>query len=531
MASRRADVVVMRRTSWFQLATACAALGLVLAVFGGGLAASHRSTEHDRLDRTLATTAGEKAALVDTELERVRALAQLTARIPPFAELYADAGSQAAAIAAVAGPGREINEALAYLWRLYPDRLVEAGYVDRGGAENARVVRGVVTPAASLRKDVRAWPSFAQGLKTPVGHAWISAPFASPTAGVEVVAATAPVAVEGRVRAYVELELSLAAIQRVLSSNVGAQTSVAVITRASATVAGTGTRFSAPRLQPRAGLTSVAGWRVAVRPMPEPPGSGGDWLLVAAARAPTTLSLALAPAQTAILLLALLLLGVAVVGFRRARADAAAQLATSQHARTEAEQRARIDALTGLFNRRHAMETVEQELTRAGRQGTAVGLLVVDIDYFKRINDAHRHIGGDAVLVEVARRLQAGARRWDTVARTGGEEFCIIAPAIDAEASVAELGERLRHAITERPVIVEGVEVPVTISVGAALVHDGQVSAEGAVDRADRALYAAKHSGRNRLCRFSQLDEGNLAAEDPEDRHNLQAVEQTDSST
>jgi diguanylate cyclase (GGDEF)-like protein len=510
----------MRHTTWFRLATACAALGLVLAVFGAGLAASHRSSEFDRLDRTLATTAGEKAALVDTELERVRALAQLTARIPPFSELYADAGSQAAAIAAVAGPGREINEALAYLWRLYPDRLVEAGYIDRGGAENARVVHGVVTPAASLGKDVRAWPSFAQGLKTPVGHAWISAPFLSPTARVEVVAATAPVAVNGRVRAYVELELSVAAIQRVLSFDVDAGTSVAVITRASETVTGTGTRFVAPRLQPRPGLTTIGGWRLAVRPMPEPPGAGGDWLLVAAARAPSALSLTFAPAQAAILALALLLLGVAVVGFRRARSDAAEQLTVEQGARTEAERRARIDALTGLFNRRHAMETIEHELLRAGRQGSAVGLLQVDIDYFKRINDAHRHIGGDAVLVEVARRLQAGARRWDTVARTGGEEFCIIAPAIDAEATVAELGDRLRHAVAERPVILDGVEVPVTISVGAALVHDGQGSAEGALDRADRALYAAKHSGRNRVCRFSQLDEGQLAAEDSEHLHN-----------
>ena len=395
----------MRRTSWFHLAAACAALGLVLAVFGGGLAASHRSTEQDRLDRTLATTAGEKAALVDTELERVRALAQLTARIPPFAELYAEAGSQAAAIAAVAGPRREIDEALAYLWRLYPDRLVEAGYVDRGGAENARVVRGVVTPAASLRKDVRAWPSFGQGLRTPVGRAWISAPFLSPTAGVEVVAATAPVAVDGRVRAYVELELSLAAVQRVLSTDLDGRTSVALATRAGATVAGVGRPFTVAGLQPAAGLTQVGGWRLAVRSMPEPPGAGGDWLLVAAARPPSALSLAFAPAQATLLAVAVLLLAVAVAGFHRARADAAAQLAAERDARAEAERRARVDALTGLFNRRHAMETVEHELVRAGRQGTAVGLLQIDIDHFKRINDAHRHIGGDAVLVEVARRL------------------------------------------------------------------------------------------------------------------------------
>ena len=497
----------MRRTSQFHLAAACAALGLVLAVFGGSLAATHRSTETDRLDRTLATTAGEKAALADTELERVRALALLTARIPPFSELYADEGSEAAAIAAVAGPGREINEALAYLSGLYPDRLVEAGYVDVNGAENARVVRGVVTPRASLLKDVRTWPSYAQGVKTPAGHAWISEPFASPTAGVDVVAATAPVEVDGRIRAYVELELSVPAIRRVLSSDVDKQTSLAVLTRAGTAVTSIGAPFVPPHLGSLAGLHQAGGWRVAARATPEASGTGGDWTVVSAARSPSAASLLFAPAQVTILLLALLLLGVGVAGIRRARADTDRQLGAEQQARADAEQRARIDSLTGLFNRRHAMETVEHELTRAGRQDTAVGLLMIDIDYFKQINDTHRHIGGDAVLIEVARRLQAGARKWDTVARVGGEEFCIIAPAINRESIVADLGERFRQAVGERPVLVAGKQVAVTVSVGVALAHDGEGSAEGAIDRADRALYAAKRSGRNCVRRFSGLDD------------------------
>src|SRR5919197_1341666 len=124
----------MRSPASSRLALACGVIGVLLAGFGAALVASHRSTERARLDRTLSTTAGEKAALVDTELERVRALALITARVPPFEEFYADAGSQAARIAAVAGPRREINNALTYLWRLYPSRLVEAGYVDVHGA-------------------------------------------------------------------------------------------------------------------------------------------------------------------------------------------------------------------------------------------------------------------------------------------------------------------------------------------------------------------------------------------------------------
>src|SRR5438874_5703011 len=132
----------MRRAAFLRLSFALAALGVLLAVLGTAIVASRASTERAQLDRSLSTAAGEKAALIDTELQRVQALALVTSRIPPFSELYADEGSQAAAIAAVAGPGREINEALTYLWQLYPDRLVEVGYVDVDGAENARVVNG-----------------------------------------------------------------------------------------------------------------------------------------------------------------------------------------------------------------------------------------------------------------------------------------------------------------------------------------------------------------------------------------------------
>src|SRR5947209_19785410 len=123
----------MRRAGLLRVSFALAVLGVLLAVLGTALVASRASTERAQLDRSLATSAGEKAALVDTELQRVQALALVTSRIPPFSEFYADEGSQAAEIAAVAGPGREINEALPYLSQLYPARLVEVGYLDVRG--------------------------------------------------------------------------------------------------------------------------------------------------------------------------------------------------------------------------------------------------------------------------------------------------------------------------------------------------------------------------------------------------------------
>src|SRR5438876_1188210 len=352
----------MRRAGLLWVSFALTVLGVLLAVLGTAIVVSRASTERAQLDRSLSTAAGEKAALIDTELQRVQALALVTSRIPPFSELYADEGSQAAAIAAVAGPGREINEALTYLWQLYPDRLVEVGYVDVDGAENARVVNGRPVPVDQLLHDVRTWPSYRQGVNTPEGSATISAPFTSPTAHVPVVAATVPVAVDGRVRAYVELELATAALDRVLSADRDPRLGLQLVTGTGAAVAAAGQVFTSPA-RPVSGLTAAGGWRYAVRPVPQ----AANWYVVTASRPQSALGLAVQPTQASVLGLAVVMFALALVGFRRARVAAARELAAEQEARAEAEQRSRVDALTGLFNRRHTMETIENELARGSQ--------------------------------------------------------------------------------------------------------------------------------------------------------------------
>lgn len=484
-----ADTHVMRRNAFLRLSVLLAGLGMLLAVLGSALITSRVAADRAQLDRSLTTAAGEKAALTDTELQRIEALALVTSRIPPFSEFYADEGSQAAKIAAVAGPSREINEALKFLWQLYPDRLVEIGYVDVRGAENARIVNGTELPAAGLLRDVRSWPSFRQGVSGRAGSARVSAPFYSAAAHTQVVAATVPVAVDGRIRAYVELQLSTAALDRVLRSDGDSHLTMSIVTRSGAPVAGTAPRgLAGLRSQ---GLSSAGDYRYAVRAVPQAPG----WVVVTGAKRQSAVAVAAQPTQAGVLALAALLFGLATIGFRRARAAAAEEFAAEQRARADAEQRSRIDALTGLFNRRHTMETIEHELAR-GSAGPGVGILMVDVDYFKRINDRLGHAGGDTVLMEIAERLRLGVREWDVVARIGGEEFCVIAPGLGTEDEVARLGERLRAAVAERPIqLPGGLAVPVTVSVGAALVphHDG--TAEHALDAADRALYAAKRHG------------------------------------
>jgi diguanylate cyclase (GGDEF)-like protein len=157
------------------------------------------------------------------------------------------------------------------------------------------------------------------------------------------------------------------------------------------------------------------------------------------------------------------------------------------------------DPLTGLWNRAVILDRLERELARGRREAKAVGVLMVDVDHFKRINDTHGHPAGDAVLREVSRRLPAAVRTYDTVGRYGGEEFLLVLPECDADRT-AQLGERLRQAVAAAPLDLPGAAIRVTISVGgAATGQPERADAATLVRAADAALYRAKRRGRNRV--------------------------------
>ena len=135
-----------------------------------------------------------------------------------------------------------------------------------------------------------------------------------------------------------------------------------------------------------------------------------------------------------------------------------------QHKLSEA---ATHDALTGLPNRRAADDFMAQAALRAQRQGTPLSALMVDIDFFKKVNDQHGHAAGDHVLLTLARLLQERARATDLVSRWGGEEFLVLLP--DTPPTGArELGEQLRQAVQSAPFVWQQKTVPVTVSIGAA---------------------------------------------------------------
>lgn len=158
------------------------------------------------------------------------------------------------------------------------------------------------------------------------------------------------------------------------------------------------------------------------------------------------------------------------------------------------------DALTGLYNRRYLDSHLAALVERAGEKKGDLSLLIVDIDYFKRVNDTHGHDAGDEILREFATRIRRNLRALDLPCRFGGEEFVIVMPETDyGIASI--VAERLRTKIARDPFAIHGGAefVDVTISVGAAyILHDGDTP-ESLLKRADNALYRAKAEGRNRV--------------------------------
>jgi two-component system cell cycle response regulator len=154
------------------------------------------------------------------------------------------------------------------------------------------------------------------------------------------------------------------------------------------------------------------------------------------------------------------------------------------------------DSLTGLWNRRAAMDALGRELARSQREKRPVGLLLADIDHFKKINDTYGHLAGDHVLQTVATRLKSAMRAYDTVGRYGGEEFLIVSPGCD-ETSILRRAEHLRRTIASEPIVTPEGSISVSMSFGAS-VAPTEVPQDQLIKAADEALYRAKRGGRNR---------------------------------
>jgi two-component system, cell cycle response regulator len=167
-------------------------------------------------------------------------------------------------------------------------------------------------------------------------------------------------------------------------------------------------------------------------------------------------------------------------------------------AREELRFRATHDVLTGVANRAAVMDALRGELSRQVREQRSFGVILVDIDHFKNVNDTFGHLCGDEVLRGVTRRMKECMRPYDTLGRYGGEEFLIIASDADAKGAMA-LAERIRNLVQSKPVVTQAGEVRVTVSLGAAVSTSARNADPQMLLRlADQALYKAKDYGRNR---------------------------------
>jgi diguanylate cyclase (GGDEF)-like protein len=162
------------------------------------------------------------------------------------------------------------------------------------------------------------------------------------------------------------------------------------------------------------------------------------------------------------------------------------------------ERLAAVDPLTDAYNRRFGMARLSEEFSRAVRAENPLGVLMLDLDHFKSINDTYGHLAGDRVLRAVAKTCRRVLREGDVLVRYGGEEFLVLLPGAGA-ADVATIGERLRRAVGETTVPEGDQRIAITISVGGATYSEVVDSPVTLIARADTALYEAKESGRNRL--------------------------------
>ena len=162
------------------------------------------------------------------------------------------------------------------------------------------------------------------------------------------------------------------------------------------------------------------------------------------------------------------------------------------------EHEALTDGLTGMHNRRYFDDAMSEYLDQFRKIDKPIGLMVFDLDHFKKVNDTYGHDVGDEVLRQIARCLQEFTRYHDVVARLGGEEFAVVAPNMSRE-SLFKLADRIRYAISSLNIKSGNVTLRVTMSIGLAI-WDHKETAEELYKRADMQLYQAKRSGRNRVC-------------------------------
>ncbi len=441
-------------------------------------------------DAALESEAGAAAARLRDSIAETRATVLITAHNPAFRDFYRAGGDR---YAKIVGEGRtmdRVNGALLYLSGLYPESIVQASFVDGGGAENARVVRGSREAPHVLAEDVSGDSFFRPALGLRPGHVHQSRPHISRTAGEWVVSYSTQVPRRSGA-ALVHVEQRVESLRRALGvadnrfeiSVLDARTGAVVLDSRSPQQTGSelglpgDARFRALAGATKDGVRKLDNLRAVYRHLGVAADSENDWIVVASA--PRVRAASLVGVNS--LPIALALLGVVLIGAAMARR----WVRTSKDAVT--------DALTGLGNRRKLVADLTRELPLA-TPARPLGLLICDLDGFKLYNDAFGHPAGDALLARLGHRLDEAIRMTGSVYRLGGDEFCVVAP-LGAE-GIEPLASRTIEALSER-----GDGFDVGASYGGVIAAGELKTVEAALRAADQRLYASKSSGRRSAAR------------------------------
>jgi diguanylate cyclase (GGDEF)-like protein/putative nucleotidyltransferase with HDIG domain len=443
-------------------------------------------------DRALEYQAEQQAANVADYFARSRSLTQILATNPSFAAFYESPGRRLDKIRGNSADVRQANEALAYLETLFPGSIGEACFIDAGGAENARAVKGKVAPLADLSLDETGAEFFPATFDLRPGQVYQSRPYVSPDTHEWVIANSAPVALAGRpTPAIVHFEVTLESL-RLAAAALSEKHDIQIIDRRTGNVlidtrwaftgesqpAGLRTVRPLPpdALTGRTGVLTSGGYRLAYHHLDRVGENANDWIIVARSQSPSAGWLGSVGLWQAVVFLALaLLIPICFFAWRRSQTD----LSRAAH----------TDGLTGLANRR-SLATRLEEATLSATPERPLLLAMYDLDGFKHYNDTFGHPAGDALLARLAQRLDAALVGVAEPFRMGGDEFCVIAElkAVEESLDVAALAA---EALRER-----GEGFSVSASYGAVLLPVETTDPAEALRLADQRMYAQKSSSR-----------------------------------
>jgi diguanylate cyclase (GGDEF)-like protein len=462
----------------------------LLPIGVGAAVVEHRNNVSDQ-DRALRHEADLQAGTLNGYFARARSLTQLLSRDSAFRRFYVTPGSRTARVRAQGRDLQAANASLGYLEHLFPGSIGEACFIDSGGAENARAVKGKIAPIASLSPDESGNPFFNPTFALQAGQVFQARPYVSPDTHEWVISNSTPIPdVHGTKRAIVHFEVTIESFRRAAAQS--SRFDVAVIDRQSGRVildsrfpqrlrAPLGrpddTRFKALAGEQRpSGTVVFDGRRSGFERLVRSKTNQNDWIVVAIDRQ-TAASLlgSFGFSQLALLVGALLLLGFSIMSLR----------ASHRELRTAAL----CDPLTGLHNRRQLVFDITRRFADADPDRPFV-LVLFDLDGFKGYNDAFGHLAGDDLLRRLGKNLARAAKGRGEAYRMGGDEFCVLAD-LNGDKSGEAVALAAGAALSER-----GEGFAITASFGSVVLPEGASNATEALRKADQRMYARKSSRR-----------------------------------